>query len=678
MEIRSPSAEVEQHVVTVLGHRLEDPYQWLRDRDDPRVLEYLRAENAYMEGRTAHLQPLRERLYSEFVGRVQEDDTTFPRPDGEYEYFESTEEGKQYWIGCRRRREAGSLEEVLLDVNEMASGHAFLSLGIYQHSPDHRLLAFATDTTGYRRFTLYLKDLASGQLLPDRLEDVSPGAVWSAGSDHLFYLRHDSTLRSHQVWRHQVSSDPAADVLVYEELDEVFNVWISTSASKRVMFINSVSPTTSEVRILSTREPLADPTLVEPRHTGTRYFASDQGDRLILMVDDTGPNYRLVDAPLGTPGREAWRELLPHREDVTLEAAATLRGHIVVTERVDGLNRLTVLPSSGLPHTLTFDEPIHSVSIGYHQFESSQIRYSYESMTTPASQYEYDLDTRNRVLLKRQEIPSGHDPERYLSERLWAVASDGVRVPISLLRRADAAHDPAPLLLYGYGAYGASIDPDFNSSLISLVDRGVTFAIAHVRGGGELGEPWRLAGKLLCKKNTFTDFIACAEHLVDSGLTRPDRLVIQGASAGGLLMGAVLNLRPDLFCACVAQVPFVDALNTMLDPSIPLTAPEYEEWGNPNEPQYFDYIRSYSPYDNVAPREYPAILAVAGFNDSQVHYWEPAKWVAKLRALKLGDRELLLKTYLETGHGGPSGRYEALAERAFVYAWILAQLGIVA
>ena len=670
-----PVAPVEVHTSDIHGHRLEDPYAWVRNREDPRVLELLRAENAYTDAENAHLEPLRQQLYQEFLGRIKEDDETVPTPEGEFVYYRRTEAGKAYWVGCRRPRGGGE-EEVLLDVNQLAEGHEFMNVAAYYPSPDGRLLTYATDTTGYRRFDLVVKDLATGDLLPERLENISPDVEWAADSRSFWYVRHDDALRSHQVWWHRAGEDPAGDRLVFEERDEVFSVGMARSDSKRFVFIGSSSATTSEVRYLPRDDPAGEPRLIEPRRPGIRYSVEDQGERFLVLTDDAGRNFRLAEAPIATPGADHWRELVAHREDVMLESVSALRDHIVLTERARGLLQLRVEKlSTGEVHRVEFPEPVYTAYKEFHEYDSARLRYLYTSLTTPISTFEYDLETRQSKLLKEQEIPSGYDKSQYVTERIWATAPDGVQVPISLVRRADSS-GPRPLYMTAYGSYGFSSDPIFSANWISYLDRGVTCALAHVRGGGDLGEAWRLDGKLLKKKNTFTDFIACAEHLIAAGYTAADKLAVQGGSAGGLLMGAVVNMRPDLFHAVIARVPFVDVINTMLDASIPLTVPEYEEWGNPNEPEFFEYMLSYSPYDNVAPQEYPAILATAGWNDSQVHYWEPAKWVAKLRATATGRRPLHLRSYLETGHGGPSGRYDALRESAWIAAWTLDQLDL--
>ena len=571
-------------------------------------------------------------------------------------------------------------EEILLDVNALAEGHDFCQVSALEVSPDGRLLAYAIDVEGRRIHTIRVKDLAADVLLEDELAGATGNLVWANDDRTLFYTRqHPETLRWHQVWRHVLGTAQAEDVLVYEESDETFNCEVGKSRSKRYLLIASAQTVSTEYRLLDADRPDGVFDVFRPRERDHEYELDHYRDRFYVRTNHRARNFRLMETDAAGTAPERWAEVVPHRDDVLLESFALFRGHLVLQERCGGLSRLHVRPWSGDgAHDIAFDEPVYDVHVSVNrEADTRLLRFGYESLTTPRSTYDYDMEARSRALLKRQEVLGGFDPGDYEAERLHATAPDGRQVPISLVARAGARRDGAgPLLLYGYGAYGISMDPAFNSARLSLLDRGFRFAIAHVRGGQELGRHWYDDGRLGRKRNTFTDFIACAEHLVREGYTRPDRLYAMGGSAGGLLMGAVLNMRPDLFAGAVAQVPFVDVLTTMLDDSIPLTTGEYDEWGNPRERAAFDDILAYSPYDNVAARDYPALLVLAGLHDSQVQYWEPAKWVAKLRALKTDARPLLLKTNLDAGHGGVSGRYRRYRETALQYAFLLRQAGL--
>ena len=687
--IAAPRAKVSPTRHETHGVVRTDDYHWLRERGDPAVTAHLEAENAYTQAVMAPTEGLQETLFAEIKGRIRQTDMSVPYREGDYLYYTRYEDGREYPIHCRRPVDAPAAvdvpaavdgEQVLLDVNVLAEGRDFCQVSALEVSPDGRLLAYAIDIEGRRIHTIRVRDLPAGALLDDELAGVTSNLVWANDNRTLFYTRqHPETLRWHQVWRHALGTPQADDVLVYEEADETFNCEVGRTRSKRYLLIASAQTVSTEYRLLDADRPDGAFEVFWPRARDHEYDVDHYRDRFYVRTNHRARNFRLMEtAAAGTPP-ERWVEVVPHRDDVLLESFALFRAHLVLQERRAGLTRLHVRPWSGDgAHDIAFDEPVYDVHVSVNrEADTRLLRFGYESLTTPRSIYDYDMEARSRTLLKRQEVLGGFDPAEYAAERVFATAPDGRQVPISLVARAGAPRDgTGPLLLYGYGAYGISMDPAFNSARLSLLDRGFRFAIAHVRGGQELGRPWYDDGRLGRKPNTFTDFIACAEHLVREGYTRPERLYAMGGSAGGLLIGAVVNMRPDLFAGAVAQVPFVDVLTTMLDDSIPLTTGEYDEWGNPHERPAFDDILAYSPYDNVAARDYPALLVLAGLHDSQVQYWEPAKWVAKLRALKTDTRPLLLKTNLDAGHGGVSGRYRRYRETALQYAFLLREAGV--
>ncbi|MYH27828.1 MAG: S9 family peptidase [Acidobacteria bacterium] len=680
-----------------------DDYHWLRERDNPEVKAYLEAENAYLREVASATAAFEERLFDEIKGRIEQTDMSAPYREGAYRYYRRYEEGREYEIHCRRPlagagapRGAADDEQVILDVNRVAAGHEFCQVASRPVSPGGRLLAYAVDTVGRRQYAIRVRDLATGEERPDVIADVTSNIAWAADGEAFFYARHDpTTLRPYRILRHRLGDDPSDDRLVHEEIDDTFSCGVWLSRSKRYVLIGSFQTLTTEFRYLDAADPDASPRVLLPRERGHEYDIDHYRGRFYIRSNDGARNFRLLEADDGAPARDAWRELIPHRDDVLITGFELFRDHLVVAERHAGLTRLRVRRWDGPEHHIAFDEAAHAVSIGTNREpDTTTLRFHYSSLTTPPSVYDYDLHTRARTLLKREKVLGDFDPGRYETERLLATAPDGVRVPISLVRRkrevsgrgapeeaagmpADPSRatddaGPAPLLLYGYGAYGISMEPTFRSARLSLLDRGFTYAIAHVRGGEELGRRWYDDGKLRKKKNTFTDFIACAEHLVAEGHATPESLFAMGGSAGGLLMGAVVNLRPDLFHGVVAQVPFVDVVTTMLDESIPLTTGEYDEWGNPNRAGDYAYIRSYSPYDNMEPVTWPHLLVMTGLHDSQVQYWEPAKWVARRRTLQPGDgRRLLLKTNMDAGHGGASGRFRQYRETALQYAFLL-------
>lgn len=658
------------------GERRVDEYAWLRRRDDPAVAAYLEAENAWTAAVLAPLSGVRQELYDELYGRIQEVDSSAPYPDHGWWYYQRTEAGRQYPVYCRREGSPGGAEQVLLDLNVMAEGHSYMALGVFAPSDDGRYLAFATDLTGFREYTLRVKDLASGALLPEQMSHTG-SVAWAADHRTLFYTVEDSAKRKYRLFRHELGG--TADTLVYEETDERFSIGVSRGRSGRFLYLDIGSHTTSEVRVLPADDPTGEWRVVAPRMAGQEYAVADREDRFFIRVNDTGRNFRVVTAPVGEPGREQWLEWQPHRPEVLVEDLMVFAGHVVLWEREDGLPhaRITDL-DTGVTHRMAFDEEVYEAYPGMNLvWDTTLLRLEYQSLVTPPSVLDYDMDTRQRTLLKRREVRGGHDPGRYRVHRIHVAAPDGVQVPVSLVHHEDARRDGgAPLLLKGYGAYAYPYPVGFSAERLSLLDRGVIIAIAHVRGGGELGRPWHDAGRMAHKMNTFTDFLAVADALVDEGWADPDRLVAEGGSAGGLLMGVVVNLRPDRWRAVVSHVPFVDVLNTMLDPSLPLTVGEYEEWGNPAIPEEYAWMRAYCPYTNLQAGDFPAMLVRTALNDSQVMYWEPAKYVARVRTLQRNDAPVLLETNMGAGHGGASGRYDRLREVALDYAFILWQVGL--
>ena len=673
-----PIARVEPRVLTVHGETRIDEYFWLRDRGDPEVTAYLEAENKYTAAVMRHTEALQERLYQELRGRIKETDLSVPERLDEYFYYTRTETGGQYPIFCRRRGSPEGPEEILLDQNPLAAGHAYFRVGVTEVSPDHRLLAYSVDTSGGEDFTLFIKDLATGRLLAESIRSTSLGVAWANDSQTLFYTVLDQARRPCRLYRHLVGTSPTTDTLVYFEEDESFFLDVSRTRSRSYLLLDIASHSTSEVRFLSADHPEEMFRVVQPRQPGIEYSVSHHDTRFFIATNDAAPNFRLVQAPVTNPSKENWSPVLPYRPEVKLDATDVFRSHIVVYEREAGLRQVRVLDlTSGQEHRVAFPEPVYTFRAHKNpEFDTTLLRFTYTSLVTPSSVIEYDLSEGTWMVRKQTEVLGGYDPSQYRSERLFANAPDGARIPISLVYRVPLKPGSRPLLLNGYGAYGLSYDPAFSSNSLSLLDRGFVVAIAHVRGGEELGRPWYEDGRLLNKRNSFTDFIAAAEHLVAAGFTTPDQLVISGGSAGGLLMGAVTNLRPDLFRIVLAEVPFVDVVNTMLDATLPLTVIEYDEWGNPNDAASYAYIRSYSPYDNIEARAYPHILVTAGLNDPRVAYWEPAKYTARLRSRKTDGNRLVLRTNMGAGHSGASGRFDFLREVAFKYAFVLDLLGV--
>ena len=656
--------------MTVHGDTRIDNYFWLRDRKDPDTIAYLEAENAYTKEKLQHTEKLQAALYAEMLGRIQQTDLSVPVKRDEYFYYTRTEEGKQYAIHCRKK--GLGPEEILLDCNLLAEGHKYFRLGAFIASPNHRLLAYSVDFEGDEKYTVRVKDLETGEVLADEIPNTSYTLEWAADNATFFYTVLDDALRPYKVFRHTlgVKDDP----LIYHEADERFTLDLSSTRSRAYIFININSSLTSEVRYLHRDQPTGEFRVLLPRVHETEYDATHHGGSFFIRTNDGAKGFRVVETPTADPAKANWKEIIPGREGITIESVTAFQDYLVTEERHRGLTQICIRDfRSGAQHSIEFPEPVYTAELGANaEFNTKLLRFHYTSLVTPASVYDYDMETRTRELKKRQAVLGGYDSELYQSERIYAAAQDGVEVPISLVYKKGFVRDGhAPMLLYGYGSYGISIDPSFSSDRLSLLDRGFVYAIAHIRGGMDLGKPWHEAGRLLKKKNTFTDFIACAERVLAEKYTSPDKLAIMGGSAGGLLMGAVINMRPDLFAAVVAGVPFVDSLNTALDASLPLTVGEYEEFGDPGKPEFYNYMKSYAPYENVKAQEYPAMLVTAGLNDPRVSYWEPAKWVAKLRALKTDGHLLLLKTNMGSGHFGASGRYEYLKETAIEYAFLL-------
>ncbi len=671
-----PVAKVVPKELETHGHVRIDNYYWLNDREDPEVISYLEAENEYMQAMMAHTEELRATLFEEIKGRIKQTDLSVPYREGDFFYYSRTEDGKEYAIYARKPGSLEAPEQVVLDVNELAEGHGFYNASGLSVSSNHDILAFGEDTRGRRIYTIRFKNLDTGEFLPDEIPGVSGNMAWAEDNRTLFYTKRDpQTLRSFQVYRHVLGTDPAADELVFEETDEEFSCFVWKTKSKRYMVIGSGHTLSNEYRFLDATTPGGEFTVFLPRERGHEHSIDHFGDHFYIRTNTGGAeNFKLMRTPVDRRGLENWEDVIGHRDDVFLQSFDVFSGHLVVIEREKGLRQIRIRPWSGADeHYIEFDEPAYlAYTTGNPEIDTSILRFGYTSLTTPNTIYDYDMNTRERTLLKQEEVLGDFDPADYVTERLYAPARDGVEVPVSIVYRRGTERDGNnPLLLYAYGSYGASMDASFNSPQLSLIDRGFVYAIAHIRGGQELGRQWYDNGKLFNKKNTFTDYIDVAEYLIAQGFTRPELLFARGGSAGGLLMGAVTNMRPDLFRGVVAHVPFVDVVTTMLDESIPLTTFEYDEWGNPNDLEYYRYILSYSPYDNVEAKDYPNMLVTTGLHDSQVQYWEPAKWVAKLRAVKTDDNLLLLKTNLEAGHGGASGRYRRYEELAFEYAFML-------
>jgi oligopeptidase B len=674
-----PVAAVIPKVDTLHGDVVTDNYFWLRQRENPDVIAYLQAENAYTDTMMAGTRDLQERIYQEMLGRIKQTDLSVPVRRGPYFYYTRTVEGKQYPIYARKRGSLEAPEEIYLDQNALAEGKTYLRLGVTTVSPDHRFLAFTVDTTGSEHFTLLVKDLTTGEVLPDRIPDVHFSLTWAADNKTLFYTKTDSAHRSDKVLRHIVGTPAASDPVIFHEPNVLFNVGVFRTKDDEYVMVAAESFTSSEYWYVPARTPLLPFKVIARRRPGVEYSVTHHKGRFYITTNEGATNFKVVVAPASDPSAASWRDYIPHSDSVLIDGLDEFSNHLVVYERSGGLRKIRIRDlRTNADHYVSFPEPVYTYSAaGNPEFDTNLLRFTYQSLITPASVFDYDMDTRALELKKRTEVLGGYDPSLYGTERTWARASDGKMVPVSLVYRRPFVRDGTrPMLLYSYGSYGSSTEPAFSSNNLSLIDRGVVYALAHIRGGQEMGRAWYDEGKMLNKRNTFTDFIAAAEHLVRERYTSSDRLAIRGGSAGGLLMGAVVNMRPDLFKVVVADVPFVDVINTMLDASIPLTAQEWEQWGNPAIREHYEYMKTYSPYDNVERKVYPMMLVTTGLNDPRVAFWEPAKWVAKLRATKADQNLLLLKTNMGAGHGGSSGRYDALREMAFRYAFILKGLGL--
>jgi oligopeptidase B len=675
--LRAPMTEKKTKTTKIHNDTMIDEYFWLREKSNPQVIAHLEAENSYAEAVMKPTATLQDKLYKEMVGHIKETDVNVPYRWGGYFYYTRTEQGKQYPISCRKKGSLDAKEEVVLDQNEMAKGLKFFAVGAFVPSDDGNLLAYSTDTTGYRQYKLQVKDLRTGQLLPESFERVGDVA-WATDNQTIFFTTEDAvTKRSDKFFRHALGSDQTD--LVFEEKDELFDLGAGRSRDKAVILLGSQSKTSSEWQYLPANNPTAALKIISAREADHEYNVDHRGDLFYIRSNKGAKNFRVVTAPAADPAQANWKELIAHRPEVKIDDLDLFADHLVLSEWEKGLENIEILDFRTNKTTrVSFPEPVYSASVAQNrEFDSKVLRYNYQSLVTPSSVFDYDMNTHKATLLKETEVPGGFDKKNYKSERLFATAKDGTKIPLSVVYRKETKLDgSAPLLLYGYGSYGYSIAPTFSSNRLSLLDRGVVYVIAHIRGGGELGEEWREAGRMMKKINTFTDFIDSAEYLVKGKYTSRDRLVIQGGSAGGLLMGAVTNMRPDLFKAVVAQVPFVDVLNTMLDASLPLTTSEYIEWGNPNEKAAYDYMKQYSPYDNVGRKDYPSMLVKVSLNDSQVPYWEGAKLVARIRDMRTNNNPLLLKVNMGAGHGGSSGRYDYLHEVAFDYAYMLWQMGV--
>ena len=675
MTVPTPTAPQRPKELTTHGDTRVDPWFWLRDVDDPETLEYLRSENAHTEAVMAPEEELQNRLFREMRGRIKEDDSTVPEKEGDYYYYTRFEEGKQYPVHCRKRLSLDALEEILLDVNELARDKDYCRVGRWENSPDHKWLAYSVDDDGSEIYTIYIKNLETDEPLAETIPNSYYSLAWANDSRTIFYDVLDQNHRPVKIFKHRLGDDPSVDELVFEEMDERFFIHVLKSASRRFIFVAAAGNNMSEWHFMEADGSGSGLTLIQPRHQDFEYDVADHGERFLIRNNGDGAkDFKVSETLISAPSRENWRDLVPHILGRPIGGIAVFQDYIVLSYRTKGLPQIQIMDiSTGSAHDITFEEEDYSVRVQEgREWDTSVLRFSYASMTTPATIYDYDMSTREREFRKQIEVLGGFSSEKYRARRLLAPAEDGTLIPISVLYAKDTPLDgSAPLYLYGYGSYGLVIDSEFGSARLSLVDRGFIFAVAHVRGGMDLGWDWYEDGKLLKKRNTFTDFIACAEHLIEEGYTAKGRIVASGGSAGGMLMGAVVNQRPDLFNAIIADVPFVDVLNTMLDDTLPLTTMEYNEWGDPNDQRFYEYIKSYSPYDNVKRQDYPHMLITGGISDPRVTYWEPAKWAASLRDSKTDDNLLLLKIHMESGHGGASGRFDRLKEVALEYAFVL-------
>jgi oligopeptidase B len=678
VHLHPPIAPTQPNVLSIHGDDRIDPYYWLRDRENPDVIAYLEAENDYAKAMLAHTETQQQQLYDEMLGRIQETDLSVPVFHGGYYYYTRTEEGKAYPIHCRKQGSLDAPETILIDENRLAEGQEFFDLGDFEPSPDHRLLAYSTDTSGAERYCLLIQNLETGHSYPEQILDVG-SIAWATDNQTLFYTKLDEAQRPYQLWRHRLNTEPAQDTLLYEEADDAFYLDIELTRSEAFLLLMIDSKITSEVHYLDAQTPDGTFQVIEPRRRGIEYHVEHWGEQFYILINESAINFQLMQTPISATDRSNWQIVIPHDPAILLEDVDAYAHHLVISERRGGLPNLRIQNlSTGQEQAIAFPEPTYAVyAQSSPEFNTNILRFTYTSLITPTSVFDHNMDTQAQELKKETPVLGGYDRTQYASEWLMATAQDGVQIPISIVyRKGITKTGQNPLHLYGYGSYGYAYPVSFSSNRLSLLDRGVVCAIAHIRGGGELGRQWYEDGKFLQKQNTFTDFIACAEYLIQEQWTTPAKLAISGGSAGGLLMGAVLNAKPELFQAAIAQVPFVDVVTTILDPDLPLSVIEWDEWGNPNEPEFYDYMKSYSPYDNVKAQNYPHLLITAGLNDPRVSYWEPAKWTAKLRTLKTDQNVLLLKTNMGAGHGGASGRYERLKEIAYEYGFLLNYLGL--
>jgi len=671
--ISAPTATKIPKALTIHGDTRQDPYYWLNERENPEVIDYLTAENKYTDTMMSHAKAFEDKLYNELIGRIKQTDMSVPFKDNGYFYITRYEEGQEYPIHSRKKDNLQAPEEVMLNVNELAKSYDYYAVGGRSVSPDNKILVYGEDTLSRRIYTLRLKDLVSGNLLPDVIPNTGGNAVWASDNKTIFYTTKDSTLRENKIWKHKVGTPVKQDQLVYEEKDETFGTGIYKTKSKKYLIIGSYSTLSQEYQYLDASKPDGTFTMFQPRRRKLEYDIDHYNGGWYVRTNKDALNFRLMKTPEGKTTEENWTEVIPNRDDVLLEGMDVFNDYLVLSERKAGITQLRVLPVKGEEYYIKFDEPAYVAGTSVNpEFDSEVLRFNYQSMTTPSTTYDYNMKSKERVMLKQQEVLGGFNSADYRSERIMVKVRDGVEVPVSIVYHKDTKLDgTSPCLLYGYGSYGYSMDPSFSISRLSLLNRGFVYAIAHIRGGEEMGRQWYEDGKLLKKKNTFTDFIDCGQYLVDKKYSDPKKLFAMGGSAGGLLMGAVLNMAPDLWAGVIAAVPFVDVVTTMLDESIPLTTGEFDEWGNPKDQVYYDYIKSYSPYDNVEAKNYPPILVTTGLHDSQVQYFEPAKWVAKLREMKTDHNPLLLKTNMDAGHGGASGRFKAFKETATEYTFLL-------
>lgn len=673
--MRAPTAPKKPQLLETHGHQRIDHYYWMNDRENPEVIQYLEEENAYLKEVMKPTEDFQNSLFEEMKSRIKEDDQSVPYLKSGYYWYVRYEKGEEYPIYCRKKDSIQAPVEVILNVNELAKGKSYYQVGGTATSPDQKILAFASDEVGRRIYTIHFKNLESGEIMEDEIPEITGNFLWAADNQTLFYSKQDpETLRSHKIFKHTLGTSTAEDVLIYEEKDEEFSCVVHKTKSEKYILIHSESTISSEVRFIEASAPDSEFRLLQERIPHLEYAADHYGDHFYIRTNDQAQNFKLIKAPISAPGKENWTDVIAHRPEVLLEDFDLFSRYMVTQERSNGLTQIQIRPWEGEGHSLKFDDETYTAWISTNpEFDTDWLRFGYNSLTTPSSVYDYHLINREKTLLKQQEVVGGYDSTEFHSERIWAKAKDGVMVPISLVYKKSlfSKNGQNPLLLYSYGSYGYSMDAYFSSNRLSLLNRSFVFAIAHIRGGEDLGRHWYEDGKMLKKKNTFTDFIACAEHMIAEKYSSPDHLYAMGGSAGGLLMGAVMNMNPKLFRGVIANVPFVDVVTTMLDESIPLTTGEFQEWGNPKHQEYYEYMLSYSPYDNVEAKAYPNLLVTSGLHDSQVQYWEPTKWVAKLRELKTDSNLLLLHTNMEAGHGGASGRFNALKELALEYAFLL-------